>query len=72
MHAKGLRSSHNPINLGWSDGCAADPHCGISPPKADGEPLKEVGSGVRLGGAQPLAQQSSKAPYSVGATIILY
>ena len=36
-----------PINLRWSDGCAADPHSGISPPKADGEPLKAVGSGVR-------------------------
>ena len=40
---KDLRRSHNPIDLGWSDGCAADPHCGISHPKANGEPLEEVG-----------------------------
>ena len=27
---KDLRCSHNPIDLDWSDGCAVDPHCGIS------------------------------------------
>ena len=66
---KDLRCSHNPIDLGWSDGCVADPHCGISPPKADGEPLEEVGSGVSRGDAQPLAQQSSKALYGVGCLV---
>ena len=48
---KELKYSHNPINLGWSDRCVADPHCDISAPKADGQPLEEVGSGVSQGNA---------------------
>ena len=46
---KDLRCSYNPIDLGWSVGCAAVLHCGISPSKEDGKPLKEMGSGkVRI------------------------
>ena len=34
---KDLRCSRNFNDLSWSDGCATDPHCGISPQKTDGE-----------------------------------